>query len=113
MINQFEIWIADLNPTVDTEPGKIRPVLIVQSNLLNDLSHPSTLICPISTNIIKNTEILRVNIPKDEFGLKEDSSILIDQVRSIDNNRLKYKIGAVNENLTLVIKKNLKIVMDL
>lgn len=113
MINQFEIWIADLNPTVDTEPGKIRPVLIVQSNLLNDLSHPSTLICPISTNIIKNTEILRVNIPKDEFGLKEDSSILIDHVRSIDNNRLKYKIGAVNENLTLVIKKNLKIVMDL
>lgn len=113
MINQFEIWIADLNPTVGTEPGKIRPVLIVQSNLLNDLSHPSTLICPISTNIIKNTEILRVNIPKDEFGLKEDSSILIDQVRSIDNNRLKYKIGAVNENLTLVIKKNLKIVMDL
>ena len=43
-IKQYEIWIADLNPRYDTEAGKTRPVVIVQTNLLNDL-HPSTLIC--------------------------------------------------------------------
>jgi len=50
---QFEIWIADLNPQIGTEPGKTRPVLIVQTNLLNSIPHPSTIICPISTNVKK------------------------------------------------------------
>jgi mRNA interferase MazF len=43
-VNQFDLWIADLNPRNGTEPGKIRPVLVVQSNLLNKV-HPSTLVC--------------------------------------------------------------------
>jgi mRNA interferase MazF len=50
---QFEIWIADLNPQIGTEPGKTRPVLIVQTNLLNSIPHPSTIICPITTNVKK------------------------------------------------------------
>jgi len=50
---QFEIWIADLNPQIGIEPGKTRPVLIVQTNLLNSIPHPSTIICPISTNVKK------------------------------------------------------------
>jgi mRNA interferase MazF len=50
---QFEIWIADLNPQIGTEPRKTRPVLIVQTNLLNSIPHPSTIICPITTNVKK------------------------------------------------------------
>ncbi len=50
---QFEIWIADLNSQIGIEPGKTRPVLIVQTNLLNSIPHPSTIICPISTNVKK------------------------------------------------------------
>ena len=50
---QFEIWIADLNPQIGIEPRKTRPVLIVQTNLLNSIPHPSTIICPISTNVKK------------------------------------------------------------
>ena len=63
-IKRFEIWIADLNPQIGTEPGKTRPVLIVQTNLLNKLPHPSTIICPITTNTQKESEILRVHIKK-------------------------------------------------
>lgn len=63
-VKQFEIWIADLNPQMGTEPGKTRPVLIVQTNLLNKIEHSSTLICPITTNIQKGSEILRVNLKK-------------------------------------------------
>jgi mRNA interferase MazF len=53
LINQYEIWIADLNPQIGTEAGKTRPVLIVQTNLLNKIPHPSTIVCPITTNIQK------------------------------------------------------------
>ncbi len=51
-IKQYEIWIADLNPQAGTETGKTRPVLILQTNLLNKIDHPSTIICPVTTNII-------------------------------------------------------------
>jgi len=63
-INQFQIWIADLNPQKGTESGKTRPVLIVQTNLLNKIPHPSTIICPITTNVKKGTEILRIHLKK-------------------------------------------------
>ena len=58
-IKQFEIWIADLNPKIGTEPGKTRPVLVVQTNLLNKISHSSTIVCPITTNIKIGSHILR------------------------------------------------------
>ena len=46
-IKKDEIWIADLNPQIGTETGKTRPVLIIQTDLLNRAQHPSTIICPI------------------------------------------------------------------
>lgn len=80
-IKQFDIWIADLEPQRGTETGKIRPVLVVQTNLLKD--HPSTVICPITTNVISSSEILRVHIKKGIANLKSDSDIIIDQIRAI------------------------------
>ncbi len=62
-IKQFDIWIADLNPQIGTEPGKMRPVLVIQTNLLNLVNHTSTLVCPITSNVKKNSEVLRVHIP--------------------------------------------------
>ncbi len=109
---QFEIWLADLNPRFGTEPGKTRPVLIVQSNLLNK-AHPSTLICPVTSNIKKGVTILRVAIDKSKGGLKKESAVMIDQVRAIDNKRLVKKIGNLPEELEDRVKENLKIVMDL
>jgi len=84
-IRQYEIWLADLSPRFGTEPGKTRPVVIIQTNLLND-THPSTIICPLTTNVIAEAEILRVHIRKGQ--LKQASDILIDQIRAIDNTRL-------------------------
>jgi mRNA interferase MazF len=109
---RFEIWLADLSPRFGTETGKTRPVLIVQSNLLNK-SHPSTIICPITTNIRKGVEILRINIPKNQDGLDKDSSIMIDQVRSIDNKRFLKKLGDLPIGLREKVEENLKIVLDL
>ena len=112
-IKQYELWIADLNPTIGTEPGKIRPVIIIQSNLLNKIPHPSTIICPITSNIEKDADILRVHLKKGMASVIEDCDIMIDQLRAIDNKRLVRKIGDIPKELTEIIKENLKITLDL
>lgn len=112
-IKRFEIWVADLNPQIGTEPGKTRPVLIVQTNLLNKIPHPSTIICPLTTNIQKESEVLRVQIKKGQANLNENCDIMIDQVRAIDNKRLIKKIGELPESLSLKVKENLAIILDL
>ena len=110
-IKQFEIWIADLEPQRGTETGKIRPVLVVQTNLLKD--HPSTVVCPITTNVISSSEILRVHIKKGIANLKSDSDIMIDQIRAIDNRRLTQKVGELPLDLQIIVKENIKVVLDL
>lgn len=87
MYNRGEIWLANLNPGKGTEPGKIRPVLIIQCQELLDVIHPSTLIIPLTSNLIDDAEPLRLRIPAGE-RLKKDSDLLVDQVRAIDNKRL-------------------------
>jgi mRNA interferase MazF len=111
-IRQFDVWIADLNPRAGTEPGKVRPVLIVQTNLLNRI-HPSTLVCPITSQVCTEASLLRVHIPQlmGDTGLPSD--IMIDQLRAIDNRRLVKKIGTLYPAQALKVKENLSILLDL
>ena len=109
---QYDIWLADLNPTVVTEPGKTRPVVIVQTDLLNKF-HASTIICPITTNVKTEANILRIHLSKGTTKLKEDCDIMIDQVRAIDNKRLLKKIGTLNHQQIASLKINLGIILDI
>ena len=111
-IKQFDIWTADLNPQIGTEPGKIRPVLIVQTDLLNSL-HPSTIICPITTNVVKESDILRVHIKKGISNIQKPSDLMIDQIRAIDNKRFVQKIGELPNDIRKTVVENLKIILDL
>lgn len=112
-IKQFEVWIADLNPQIGTEPGKTRPVLAIQTNLLSKIPHPSTIICPITPNVKKDSEILRVHIKKGIANLHQDCDIMIDQMRAIDNKRLTKKVGVLPDDLKEAVKENILIVLDL
>ena len=87
MRKRGEIWLADLNPRRGTEPGKTRPVLIVQAQALLDAEHPSTLVVPLTTQLVDAAEPLRIRI-RASGALKKDSDALIDQMRAIDNRRL-------------------------
>lgn len=95
-----------------TEPGKISPVLILQTDLLNN-EHPSTVVCPITTNVEDDSEILRVHIKKGISNLKHDSDIMIDQIRAIDNRRLLDKLGTLPKELRAIVKENIRIILDL
>jgi mRNA interferase MazF len=111
-MNQYEIWLADLNPQIGTEAGKVRPVVIVQTNFLNEITHPSTIICPITTKLNNKSDILRIRINKGNCGLNENSNIMIDQIRAIDNSRFVKKIGFVTNEIKLKIQENIKNVLD-
>ena len=87
MADRGEIWIADLNPPRGTEPGKTRPVLVVQAQALLDAEHPSTLVAPLTTRLLDDAEPLRIRIPA-AGDLRRESDALIDQLRAIDNRRL-------------------------
>ncbi|MEN9385428.1 MAG: hypothetical protein RLZZ185_169 [Bacteroidota bacterium] len=109
-IRQFDIWLANLNPSKGTEPGKTRPVVVVQTDLLND-THLSTLICPLTTNVQPKLEYLRVHLSKGQ--LESLSDVLVDQVRAIDNTRFISKLGRLTQNQQIKLKANLRIMLDL
>ncbi len=82
-----EIWVADLSPRRGAEPGKRRPVLIMQAQALLDAGHPSTTIIPLTTRLMENAAPLRIRVSV-QGRLRQRSDLLLDQVRSIDNRRL-------------------------
>jgi mRNA interferase MazF len=86
-IEHGALWLANLNPERGTEPGKMRPVLVVQCQALLDAGHPSTLVVPLTTNLVDDAEPLRLRV-KAFASLEHDSDLLIDQLRAIDNRRL-------------------------
>jgi mRNA interferase MazF len=108
--NQYDIWLADLNPRMGTEPGKTRPVVIIQTDLLNEF-HTSTLVCPITSDVVKEIELLRVHLRKGQ--LEQPSDVLIDQIRAIDNRRFIRKIGRLTKEQISSLKLNIRIVLDL
>ncbi len=87
MFERGGIYLANLNPQKGSEVGKVRPVLVIQSDALNEAAHPTTLIIPLSTHLIDDAWPLRLRITRRE-RLETDSDLLIDQLRTVDNRRL-------------------------
>jgi mRNA interferase MazF len=85
-VRRGSLYLADLSPRLGTEPGKIRPVLVIQTDLLNGVGHPSTWVLPCTTRLAGDN-MLRVALPRRIAGNREECEIMIDQSRAIDNRR--------------------------
>lgn len=109
-IKKFHVYTADLNPRFGNEPGKLRPVVVIQTDLLNPI-HPSTIVCPISTKVNPESDILRVHLHKGEAGLEKPSDILVDQIRAIDNKRFLKQLGSISDRHKHKLLDNLRILM--
>ena len=94
------IYLANFNPSKGTEPGKIRPCLIMQSDLLNEAGHPSTTVIPLTSQSIQDAAPLSYRIAARE-GLESDSDIMLDQTRTIDNRRISSNM------LTILTEKEI------
>jgi mRNA interferase MazF len=105
------IHLANFNPSKGTEAGKIRPCLIVQSDLLNDAGHPSITVLPMTTQLIEDAAPLRLRI-KARASLPADSDVMIDQIRTIDNERITSDtLLRLTENEMTVIEEYLRIAL--
>ncbi|HBQ21902.1 MAG: hypothetical protein A3D19_01105 [Deltaproteobacteria bacterium RIFCSPHIGHO2_02_FULL_38_15] len=101
------LYLADLNPRYGSEPGKTRPVLVIQTDMLNIQNHPSTWILPCTTKCV-GENLLRVVLPKKIAGNEEECEIMIDQSRSIDNRRFQKQLKAVPKLILKEVKEKIR-----
>ncbi len=106
-IEHGRLYLANLEPRQGTEPGKSRPVLVIQSDLLNGAGHPSTWILPCTTRLA-GSNVLRVPLPRGIAGNREACEIMIDQSRAIDNHRFKKSLGSLPRLLLSEVKVKLR-----
>ena len=107
LIRKFNVYLADLNPRMGTEAGKTRPVVVVQTDLLN-IAHPSTIVCPLTTTVIPESIFLRIHLRKGETGLTRASDIMVDQIRAIDNRRFLKRLGIISQANKMTLLNNLR-----
>jgi len=113
MFKRGEIYLAKLNPKKGNEVGKVRPVLIYQTDILNDCEHSTTIILPLSTVLIDDTYPLRYRITSRD-KLEKTSDVLCDQIRALDNQRiLDGLLTRLTYKEMLEIDKQVKIILDI
>ncbi len=108
-----EIRLANFNPSKGTEAGKIRPCLVIQADLLNEVDHPSTTVIPLTSQVTQDAAPLRMTV-KARGKLQEDSDLMIDQLRTIDNRRLTGDVLAkLSSRELLQVSEYLKLLLDI
>ena len=96
-IKRGDIYYADLSPVIGSEQGGIRPVLIVQNDTGNKYS-PTVIAAAITSQTGKNKLPTHIQIGTNSGGLKSDSIVLTEQIRTIDKSRLREKIGHIDDS---------------
>lgn len=107
------LYVVDFNPRVHTKPGKLRPAIVIQSNLVNDAGYPSTIVVPTTSKVINDAGFMRMPIPKGVCGLEKPSDVLLGQIIAIANISFKTHLGPLPESLFSEIEARLKIVLEL
>ena len=106
------LYLADLSPRAGTEPGKVRPVLVVQTDLLNEAGHPSTWVLPCTTRLT-GENLLRVVLPRSIAGNREECEVMVDQSRAIDNRRLVRALKPLPKSILAEVVEKLRRLGDL
>lgn len=112
MVRRGEIYYADLSPVVGSEQGGMRPVLIIQNNVGNHYS-PTVIVAAITAKIQKAKMPTHVEISAEEFDLEKDSVVLLEQIRTIDKQRLKEKVTQLDQDTMEKINEALEISVGL
>ncbi len=107
-----DIYVVNFDPTIGSEIRKIRPALILQNDISNQYS-PITIVAAISSQFGEKLYPTEVFIPAQEGGLKTNSVVLLNQIRSIDRKRLTRRIGVLKPGIMVHVDKALKISLGL
>ncbi|MEG0178954.1 MAG: type II toxin-antitoxin system PemK/MazF family toxin [Oscillospiraceae bacterium] len=96
-IKRGEVFYADLSPVIGSEQGGVRPVLIVQNDTGNRHS-PTVIAAAITSKHDKTNLPTHIDLKADHCGLTKDSVVLLEQIRTLDKQRLREKTGHLDEN---------------
>lgn len=108
IVKRGDIYYADLSPVVGSEQGGVRPVLIIQNDIGNKYS-PTVIATAITSQINKAKMPTHIELDANEYGLSKDSVVLAEQIRTIDKQRLKEKIGHLDDRLMNRVNEALEI----
>jgi mRNA interferase MazF len=101
------LYLADLNRRRGSEAGKVRPVLVIQTDLLNDTGHPSTWVLPCTTRLT-GENILRVALPRGIAGNRQEYEAMIDQSCAIDNRRFVRRLNVLPRAILAEVVEKLR-----
>ena len=90
----------------------MRPVLVMQTDLLNAAGHPSTFVLPCTTRLTGES-VLRVEVPKGMAGNASDCEVMVDQGRAVDNRRLRKRLGILPRGILAEVKQKLRLLLEL
>ena len=106
------LYLANLSPRRGTEPGKARPVMVIQTDLLNETGHSSTWVLPCTTRL-SGENLLRVVLPRSVAGNRRECEVMIDQSRAIDNGRFVRSLRALPRSILREVEEKLRRLADL
>lgn len=112
IVKRGDVYFADLSPVVGSEQGGTRPVLIIQNNIGNRFS-PTVIVAAITAQIQKAKLPTHVEINAEKYGFERDSVILLEQIRTIDKQRLTDKITHLDQPMMDKIDRALEISVGL
>ncbi|WP_041808099.1 type II toxin-antitoxin system PemK/MazF family toxin [Evansella cellulosilytica] len=112
IVKRGDVYFADLSPVVGSEQGGIRPVLIIQNDIGNRFS-PTVIVAAITAQIQKAKLPTHVEINAKKYGFDRDSVILLEQVRTIDKQRLTDKITHLDDDMMVKVNDALRISLGL
>ena len=100
IVKRGDMFYADLSPVIGSEQGGIRPVIIIQNDIGNKHS-PTVIAAAITSQTGKSKLPTHIEIGSENNGLKADSVVLTEQIRTIDKSRLKEKIGHIDDSVIM------------
>lgn len=111
-IRRGDIFLVSLDPVKGSEQGKTRPCLIIQNNEGNKYS-PTTIIAPLTTKHFEKEYPTNVRVSPEDSGLPEESTVLLNQIKTIDKTRIIRKLGRLNDLLMKKANLAIKISLDM
>lgn len=112
-IKRGHVYIVDFNPRVRTKPGKLRPAVVVQSDLVNDAGYPSTIVIPTTTRLVDDPGILRLSIKKGQGGLARESDLLLGQLVAVANESFRQEIGVLPDPVINELEARIRVILGL
>ena len=106
IVKKGDLFFADLSPVVGSEQGGVRPVLVVQNDVGNNYS-PTIIVAAVTSQTGKAQLPTHVELKATQGGLSKNSVVLLEQLRTIDKQRLKERIGSLSESQLPVVDEAL------